>query len=657
MKPEFKEHIRNIIGKLTADENVEYNDKVCFLKHYSALSIEEEDIINIISSLNLECDMFYYRFNETDIQGAFCPFLSFIRELYMKYYSNEDCSKFVNDAGIYNVVEDIFTSYIKEGYCERNEDIIPREVPYERERIIESIVNIFKYISDEHKMVIVLDRLQWAQQSTLRLLLEMMKCLEIKNIVIIGAYNEAQDINSYMRASWNAMVNYIKDMEMAIDYDDNRRDIIIDDTFLPEESQIDVYFRNINDMFLCLALEQAKYYLDIIYRVIESDNLEVNDSQKINLLKLYALVTIYNGEEKVAYVYCKKMFDMEYIQHDKMSLFYYYYISALINQQSGQRTAAHSFIDKGYRTATEIDDKKFLVKINMLKLIVILDKFPDVLLWNPDADMPEYLLKEAEENGQKLHLAYAYIFGFNMPENIEIVENNGKIGCENIEEYKKGMELAQELGNIQLQIRAWQKNAIQASTSGRFDETIYYYGECLKIMEGRDRKHEEAQIYNGIGYNFLINEKYDMAYDYFLRAVKIGIAVDTPKYILDAVYNMAVMGIIVGDYSATIKCTNITLKMMATLKIERLNVCNKTKLYGLAIFSYIKLKQVYNAKLYYDIMETAMQHILSVSNPDYSMWEDDIYLFYTVSGMLAVEEENYSEARKNYQKFKRFGKE
>ena len=346
MKPEFKEHIRNIIGKLTADENVEYNDKVCFLKHYSALSIEEEDIINIISSLNLECDMFYYRFNETDIQGAFCPFLSFIRELYMKYYSNEDCSKFVNDAGIYNVVEDIFTSYIKEGYCERNEDIIPREVPYERERIIESIVNIFKYISDEHKMVIVLDRLQWAQQSTLRLLLEMMKCLEIKNIVIIGAYNEAQDINSYMRDSWNAMVNYIKDMEMAIDYDDNRRDIIIDDTFLPEESQIDVYFRNINDMFLCLALEQAKYYLDIIYRVIESDNLEVNDSQKINLLKLYALVTIYNGEEKVAYVYCKKMFDMEYIQHDKMSLFYYYYISALINQQSGQRTAAHSFIDK-----------------------------------------------------------------------------------------------------------------------------------------------------------------------------------------------------------------------------------------------------------------------------------------------------------------------
>ena len=101
---------------------------------------------------------------------------------------------------------------------------------------------------------------------------------------------------------------------------------------------------------------------------------------------------------------------------------------------------------------------------------------------------------------------------------------------------------------------------------------------------------------------------------------------------LEAVYNLGITSIIVGDYASAVKNVNLTMKMMESLNLSRLNVCNKTKLYGLAIFAYIKLNQVYNAMLYYDIMKTALKHILDVDNPDYNMWEDDMYLYYTVTG-------------------------
>ncbi len=53
MRSEFKEHIRNIIGKLVEQSDLERDNKVCFFKHYSSFNIDEEDIINIMKSLNL----------------------------------------------------------------------------------------------------------------------------------------------------------------------------------------------------------------------------------------------------------------------------------------------------------------------------------------------------------------------------------------------------------------------------------------------------------------------------------------------------------------------------------------------------------------------------------------------------------------------------
>ena len=643
MKYEYKNHIKSMIERLEVEEKQDINEKICFLKHYSGLSIEEEDIINIMASLNIEYDMLYYKFNASVIQGVFCPFLPFIREIYMKYYSNMSILEFINQAQVYKGVEYLLLHYIETSVCKRNEDIITREVEYEQERIVDSIVSIIRYISGEHKIVIVLDNIQEAQESTILLLLSLMKSKGLEDVVIIGTYNEAYSVNAYMKASWNELSNYIKKAGLSIDYyDDEEKEIVNNDTFIPDELDIDIYLRNIEDMYLFLTLNQAKYYLSIIYNAIESDNMEVSISDKLDILNLYSLVTVLNGEDKIAYLYCKRMYNIEQLQKDKDRLFNYNYIYALISKQSGQIEAAKEAIDKGKEIAKESGDELKEIRMDMLRMMVLLDKYPDILLLTLEGDMPDELVQKAEKYNHKLHLAYAYIYGFKIPDEEVIIKED--LSYEQMPEFMKGIKIAEELGNVNLQVRAWQRAAIQTDS----DKEEYCYNKCLSIMKGYEQKHKEAQIYNGIGYSYLINEKYNLAFEYFKRALLMGIDMEVPRYILDAVYNLAIIGIMSGNYDETIRYVMVILKMMSSLKLERLNVCNKTKLYGFAIFSYIKKQQIYNAKRYFDMMETALDHILSSSNPNYSMWEDDIYLYYAVKGMICTVEENYKDAKESF---------
>lgn len=642
MKPEYKNHIKNIIGRIEIKGQEEYNSKVCFFRHYSSVSIEEEDIIGIMASMNMEYDMLYYKFNALTIQGAFCPFLPFIREMYMKYYKDIDASEFIQKAGVYKALEYMFSYYIKNGVCRRQEDIITREVKYEQEKIISSIISMLQYISNEHNIIIVLDSVQEAQESTVLLLSSLIKNNNLNHIVIIGTYNEAHSVDTYMKESWYKFADFIKKSGMFVECDDNVSEFANGETFVPEQVLIKDYLVKINDMYLCLAFNQAKYYLENIYNAIESNNMDVSVEDKLDILNLYAIVTAYNKEEKLAYVFCNKMYEIEQIHKDKVRLFRYYYTNALISKLRGQIDDANEALDRGKALAIELGDKQKEVHIDMLRLIVILDKYPDILLWTLEDEMPEELLQEAIEYNQRLHLAYAYIYGFQIPNEDSVSRDD--LSYEEMPPNMKGIKIAEELDNNQLQIRAWQRIAIQIG----IEKKEYCYNKCLEILSGYEHKRKEAQIYNGMGYSYLIIENYHLANEYFKKALLIGIDVETPKYILDSLYNMAITGIIVEDYDAAIRYIMVVLKMMSSLNLERLNVCNKSKLYGLAIFSYIKKNQIYNAKLYFDIMETMLDHVLSSTNPDYSMWEDDMYLYYAVKGMISMEEHNYDEAKQSF---------
>lgn len=650
MKTEIKEYIRNVIGKLNDKAVIaDYNDKVCFMKYYTGFTIEESEIINIVSSFNFECELLFHRFEGWKLQEVFSPFTVFIREMYYKYYSeNMTAEEFVREVDCYKALHSVYISYLKNGHFIRNEDIIRREVEYERDRIVQDMVKFVKYIAKEHNVVLVLDRIQEASESTIILLERLIKETAEGKIAIIGAFNETVEVTAYMKGAWNNLLSYIRIKDLAVDYEDAYEDIEQRDAFIPREYEVDDYIDKINDMFMTIQFGQAKYYLEIICSAIETSNLQVSYIQKAILFSLYAKVLLFNGEEKIAYVWCKKMYDIDQIRKNKELLFDYNYTAAQVYHASNQLEFAMKNIKQAELLAEELGDKEKVVQVKMLNILIILDKYPDVLICGQEVNIPKELIETARENNKKMHLTYSYVFGADLNKEPEIVDKN-KVGFENLPDFMEGIRLSTELGNEQLIIRSWQRAAVQAGAMGKFDEVLYYYDRCLDIMEGFDKKHEKAQINNGIGYTCLLCEKYNLACDYFKKALNIGIMIGIPKYILDAVYNLAITGIIMGDYTATIKCIDITLKMMSGMGLERLNVCNKTKLYGLAVFAHIKNGHIYNAKLYLDMMETALDHILSSQVKDYSLWEDDMYIYYAVKAMINMQEKNYENAKKYFE--------
>lgn len=648
MKNEYKEHISNTISKLT--QSSDKSDKFCFMKHYNSIDIDEGEISDLILSLDIGCELLYHQFDESIIQNAYSPFMPFIKEIYHTYYSDMPIEQFLKESGVYLVILNMFKSYIKNGTFTRDEDIIPREVPYEKEKIIESIIGIIRYISRQHKLVIVLDKLHLAQISTISVLVELIKQEKIDNLVLIAIYNESYHVGSHMKDIWNELSAIIKSHDWTVDCDDDRRILVGNEVFEPKLALIHVYLKDIDDMIMSLALNQAKYYLDIIYRTIDARNSEMNEQIKAKVLYMSALVAIYMQNTKQAYLLTKKMKDSVLLCADNKLYFDYNYILSLVLFYNGQQKEALETIDNGIKIAEIMKDEKKIISAQMTKLIIYLDKFQNVLLWNMELTIPEDILQVAIENNQQMHLVYAYLFGFNMSANMKYNENKGLVGCENVPEFQKGIALAQKLGNTQIQVRAWQTSAVEASNRGEFDEILYYYQRCLEVMKDKGSLYEESQIYNGIGYNCIISERYELAIEYFSRAIDIGIKIDTPRNILDALYNLAINAIDIGDYEATIQYTNVTLKIMHVLQIERLNVCNKTKLYGLIIFSYIKVGQIYNAKLFFDKMETALEHILSSSNPCFTLWEDDIFLYYIGKGMIERYENNINDAFNSFDK-------
>lgn len=644
MRLEFKEYIKNIIRRLDAIKTDRHSDRICIMKHYTGFSMEEEDIINIMASLDFECDMYYYSFSDIDVQSPFCPFLGIIKEMYSKYYKDMGAAEFTKKVGMYKAIEYMFIQYLENGRFERKEDIISEEIKFEKKKILEAVYNMLKFISSEHKMVIVLKNIQCAHMSSVCFLNHILMSSCMENVLFIGTYNESFSIKMYMKDEWNSLLGAIKMRGLAIDCDDDIDEYEQEENFIPNKMIIEQQIEAIRDLILCLALNQAKYYLMIIQGAIEEENIEVPPKLKADIYGLLTLSELLLGEIKIAYVICRKYINLEYVKNNGDSLFEYYYMNALIRKESGQTDAAIRLIEQGREIALKNGNEWQKVRIDMLEIITVFSKNNNILVRDNSCVIAQEVLEEAKQYDQILHLTYAYVYGFDRDQSVNQYKTGDHLNIEQLPEFKEGLRLSKELGNTSLELLLWQRAAVNEAAGGSFDETVYYYNKCLDVMEGQDKKHKQAQIYNGMGYNLLVYEKYDVACEYFNDAVKIGIELGEAKYILDAIYNLAITAIIVGDYETTVNYSNITLKIISSLNLQRINVCNKSKIYGMAIFGYLMCDDIYNARLYFGVMETILSHILENDEQNYDSWEDDIYLYYVAKSMILMQEGKYEEA-------------
>ena len=249
------------------------HSSILFVKHYNTLNVPIDAIQEAVNRSKSTIELLYHQFSASKMQEAYEPFLGWIKQIYFKYYYHMPVAEFLEQADVYFLARSALESYILTGKCKRTEDMIVIETDYERKRFADSLANLFAYVSKEHTLFMVLNRLHLAENSTLNFLTEFIGRRE-RNISLLANYNEAYVVSAYTQARWISLVRKIEDLNYMLEWNvqDVQTDVNIVESFDPIMADFQNYLLIINNMIQTVAIQQAVYYLRILYNTSQHCN-------------------------------------------------------------------------------------------------------------------------------------------------------------------------------------------------------------------------------------------------------------------------------------------------------------------------------------------------------------------------------------------------
>lgn len=638
MESYSKLYTRKIVDSII--HGLEQNhSSILFVKHYNTLNVPVDDIQSAVLQSSSEIQLLYHEFSSGHMQESYEPFLGWIKQLYFKYYYDIPVSKFLENANVYYLSRSAIESYILTGKCKRTEDIIVVEADYERKCFADSLTNIFSYISKEHTLFCVLNQLHLAEISTINFLAEFIQ-KTYDNISLLANYNEAYAVSSYTQEQWSLLVHRIEDLNYMLDWNvqDVQTDINISESFEPYMNDFQEYLILINNMIQTVAIKQAIYYLKILYNKISTEKVAISAKNRAYFYILYATASLYDCNITNSLIMCEKLKNVNTKHPDPKYSFKYYYLIALCESFEGQRSLAKKNCDKCAKIAQKIGTEKYIFRARILYYIYQLDSWNSTYCWDKNFEGEEIdaFAEKAIENKAYNHLAHILFFGCGN-EKEHYIDNDRAI--EDTKYFKQAMDIALMLGNERLIISAWRKNVFMAQGYGCFGSVDYYYKRCLEIIEKQNNPVEEANIYNGLGFNRIVGEQFTLANDYFNKALNIFFKKKQYYYVAETLYNMATNAILADNYETAYNNLIYCTKLLKSIKKNRMKICNMSKVYGMLAYCSYKIGIDYNAHFYLNNMERVLNHILKAEGkPNYFLWDDDLFFYYFVFGLLEKSE-------------------
>lgn len=611
------------------------HSSILFVKHYNTLSVPIGSIEEAVSKTESSIELLYHEYSANKMQEAYEPFLGWVKQLYFKFYSDMPVDEFLEAANVYYLSRSTIRSYFETGECSREEEVIVSEVDYEKRQFANSLVNLLSYISKEHTLFMVLNRLHLAENSTLTFLYEFIGKSH-ENISLLANYNEAYVTPAYTLELWSELVQEIEELNYMLDWNiqDPQADINIIESFEPTIADFQEYLVKINNMILTLAIKQAMYYLDIVYTRVIGEKVSLGSKSLARFFILYATAATYDNNFSTALSMCDKLKNVNNKHPNIRYTFNYHYLLTVCEVYGGQPSLASKNADKCMKIAKKTGSERFLLFAETLNYLCMLDGWRTTYVWDR-VDVSKGIdsyREKALKYKMYNHLAHILFFGTgNKRENY--TSDSDKI--ENQESFVEAMEITKMLKNERLMIAAWKKNVFLAQGYGFFGYVDYYYKKCLEIIEGQNDKAEEASIYNGLGFNRIVSEQFTLANDYFNRALSGFFKLKDAYNVAETLYNMATNAILSSNYDIAYTYLLHVLKLLDSIKMNRMRICNISKVYGMIVYCSYKMGIEYNAHFYLNKMERVLYHLLNCQGePNYFLWDDDMFFYYFVSGLL-----------------------
>lgn len=639
--------VKRVVSNIGAQSN-----NFVIIKHYGSFGIISEDAKNAMIAYP-EVYISYHQFDNNEMVGTYEPFLNIIKNVYQKFYFKDSIDEFLGEFDIYQLQKSFFKSYIESGSCMRTEPFILDEIEFEKEKMNESVSNIIMDLSNRHPMLIMINNLHMASKSTISLLYYLSSCEGNKNIGIIATYNDLKNVIPCVSDIWSKYISKMN--EIGCIYEGGTYQVGKNEegeSFTFESKKIFEYLIKLKAMYYALDLEQAEYYLSKIYNKLEIEKVNIEIECKMEIYGLYAMISTYLDDIPNAQLLCNNLKEL-IDEHPSLKFEYEYnYILTYTHIYSGKLEKAQKCINKCKNIAKQTKSDIDIFKAELLGIMNEMSGWHNVYFFMKDTDVSDEFIEKMQDYGYFNHLAYIYIFtydnGIDSFKNIKHIEDLD----DKLLKFSEGIDLATNFGNSFLVLKGYKKNIMLCSNYGLFHVAKYYYSKCENIIGDTDDV-TLAEIRNGMGYinctthNFIkANKSYNQALDIYMKKDMIDSVGET-------LYNMSINCIVANDFSKAYSYLLLCVRIIETLRLNDLRVCNLAKVFGLLALCSARLSLEYNCILYLDTCKRFLSNVLEDKKDEIDMIrleksftgnDDELFLYFFVNGLLSKQAGRYKQA-------------
>lgn len=639
----FDDYIPGLVDSMMKNLGTDQNH-LFFIKHYNTFDLEGA-YIHALSMSRPETKFLFHEFDISDMRTAYEPFVDWIKQLYEE--SGETSMEEFFDANqVYSLHRPIFQSYFETGSCTRGEEVLIGEIAFEQKCFVSEIVRMLQYFSRKKPLMLVLNRIHAAGSSTIRVLSQLIADPQSTQIAVIATYNESAPELEYDRQIWQDFHEYLVENDCVIDW--TLDSMILHNDINPgfefDGKKIAEYNVKLGNMMNFLTMDQAEYYLDILYHKYEVEKVNITPEDKFRLLCFYAKTVMCLEKYSDALLYCEGLRDILYECRSTEWEYYYNLLKAQIYMYSYKSDKAMHYIKNCEPLCAKLKNDFLQFQMEMTAYMIRYDGWQNIWQLEEKQGVDPALIEKAEKYGYYNHLAHIYVYGFDNEAEKYVHMTDIK---KQLPTFTKGMELAQKLGNEQFIMEAYRKNITVSSTNGYFDATDSFYEIYQEIARDSGNIREEANTGNGRGYNCCTSGRFEEANRYYNRSLQIFSQLHDMLAVSETLYNMAVNAFQAEAYAVADNYLAVCLRIISYIKSNSVPVCNISKIFGLRAYCNYEMGAIYNTKLYAQKMEQYLGHVIvqeEAGTAEIHLWDDDLFLYYTVNGLLMEHEGHLKEA-------------
>ncbi|MCX7921328.1 MAG: diguanylate cyclase [Clostridia bacterium] len=594
-------------------------------------------IDHFLSSIERNVLVLREKIQEQDFFKPYFPFLDFINQQ-LNDRDKEYIEQFIKEAGVYYFQRPVFSSYYAEGTSQRHEEIFIEELEYETEQILESIKNQYFVLSDSQPIILVVEHLHNAKQSTLEFIKHLINKKGRKNILLICSFNgDSFGKSNVFGDYWEEFLQFIRTKSLVVDLivDASEQHI----TSVNTESgrlELEESITLSRNCFNFLALYECKEYALRAFNEKAVNREEISDSYNLLLLHTLGDVHSYLEENDTALVYYNSLLNFAQQIGDIREISETHRKIGFIHFKKNNFENAERFCNQSMKLALEINDEMQIFKSYFL-MFLIQDKVrkQDVKQWRDTYDTIMSLgFKLDMQNAMSYFGTSPYgLFGIS----IEYYDTDGEI-FNNL-----GLGTAEKYSNRHRLGVGYQTKGMVYAVKGKYTEALKCYKMSEKIRMQLGNKKELSYICNGLGYYFYQIEDYENADKYYNKALTCLKTVKDYHEMCMTLYNMALNFFFAFKHEMAVEYLEKMLQIMDILKNRGLKYHSMCAIYALTGVACYKSGDSAKAFEYLTKIRIEKLKPLMEKNEEYFFLE-------LLQALLYKEEKKYDEADKYYRK-------